>query len=365
MKILHLSSESSWRGGEQQIAYLIEELEQNGVKPLIAGRPNSEFSKYAKQRNWAYINLKMKNSTDVSSSLRLKSICKEKKVDIIHAHSSRSHSIAYWAYLLGNKTDIVLSRRVDFPPKNNFLSKNKYNIKAIRKIACVSDAIRYIITPVLKDLQKCITIYSGIDHSKFEHFKNSNWLREHYDISSNTRLIGNTSAIAPHKDYFTFIDTAKAFVANYEHEVKFFVIGSGPMEEEIKAYCKANGMDKHIIFTGFLKNINEVLPSLDVFFISSETEGLGTSILDAFACRVPVVATEAGGIPEIVKHKETGLTAPIKSTEQLARHLDEILTNKSLRDTIVESAYKLSLDLGKQQMAAQYYEVYKQVIDEK
>src|SRR5688572_8403594 len=127
IKVLHLSSEKAWRGGEQQIAYLLEELEGTQVENYVAVRRNTEFEKYCKQKKIQFISLPFRNSFDITSALQIKRICEEKKIRLIHAHSSKSHGIAVISSLLGNGTRIVLSRRVDFIPKHNFLTRWKYN----------------------------------------------------------------------------------------------------------------------------------------------------------------------------------------------------------------------------------------------
>ena len=92
--------------------------------------------------------------------------------------------------------------------------------------------------------------------------------------------------------------------------------------KEIRSYVENKNLNKHITFTGFRSDIPKKLPELDVFLITSKTEGLGTSVIDAFVCEVPVVATKAGGIPELVKHKITGLLADIKDAKVLAEHIN-------------------------------------------
>ena len=75
--------------------------------------------------------------------------------------------------------------------------------------------------------------------------------------------------------------------------------------------------------TGFRKDIPKILPELDIFLFSSKTEGLGTSLLDAFACQVPVVATNAGGVPELIIHEKTGLLSPTKDPQSLAKNVSQ------------------------------------------
>ncbi|MCH1509703.1 MAG: glycosyltransferase family 4 protein [Akkermansiaceae bacterium] len=362
MKILHLSSEATWRGGEQQIAYLIEELETLGIAPLVACKPGSEFEKYCVRKGWRYESLPMRSSSDVKSGWGLKKLCKKHSVDLVHAHSSHSHSTSFLSYFLGNKTPVILTRRVDFELKSNFFSRYKYTFTKIRKIVCVSDAIRKIVVEGTGQPERCMTIYSSIDHSKFEPYVCGDFLREEYDLDADLTLVGNTSALAPHKDYATFVRTAEHYIRNYDEKVRFFVIGSGEQEDEIKAHVSGLGLADYFIFTGFLKNIGEVLPSLDFFLITSKTEGLGTSVIDAFASKVPVVATEAGGIPELVKHEETGLTAKVGDFEHLSAHLNALKMDDELRRKMTDGAFQHSQKFNTKTMARHYHKLYGQAL---
>lgn len=362
MKILHLSSESNWRGGEQQIAYLIEELDKMGIEPMVACKPSSKFGALCIRKEWDHYPLQMKNSADLKSGLGLKLICKEQSVDIVHAHSSHSHSTAFLSYLLGNQTPVVLTRRVDFELKDNFFSKYKYTFPKIKKIACVSDAIREIVSRGTGRGEKCITIYSAIDHRKFEPHIGTDYLRKAYKLGGEITLIGNTSALAPHKDYFTFVDSAYHYIRHFDQSVRFFIIGAGEQENEIKEYVKQRRLEDYFIFTGFLKNIGEVLPSLDVFLISSKTEGLGTSVIDAFAAKVPVVATRAGGIPELVKHLDTGLLSDIKDFKGLAENLFKLKQDTELKNQLIKNAYTRSLQFNIKSMALRYNNLYQEIM---
>lgn len=365
MNVLHLSSESTWRGGEQQIAYLIEELDAMGIKPIVACRPGSVFESFCIEKDWEYHHLDMKSSMDVKSGMGLKKLCKQLSIDIVHAHSSHSHGTTYLSYLLGNKTSVVLTRRVDFELKNNFISRHKYTFPKIKKIVCVSDAIKAIVLKTVKQHDKCSTIYSSINHKKFEPYIGKNYLRKKYDLPQDVTLIGNTSAIAPHKDYFTFVATAHYYIKNFDQRVKFFIIGKGELENEIKEYIKKLGIEEYFIFTGFVTNIAEVLPSLDIFFISSKTEGLGTSVIDAFASKVPVVATKAGGIPELVKNLETGMISDVKDFKSLAEDLFQLKQNENLQDQLIKNAYEFSLQFNTKIMAEKYLKLYQEITAEK
>ena len=362
MKILHLSSEKTWRGGEQQIAYLIEELSQQGVTNLVACRKNSAFEDYCKRKNLGYFSLPFSNSLDFRTAAALKKICKREAPDLMHLHSSKSHGIAVLSGWIGNPTPMVLSRRVDFPLKKNWLSQKKYNSPQIRRILCVSDAIKIMVQEGVNDQGKACTVYSGIDLKKFPATRGS-FLRTRFNIPEGFFLVGNTSAIAPHKDYYTFVNTVEELEKD-QFPAYYFIIGAGPLEQEIKAYVEEKGLNKKIIFTGFLTNINEVLSELDLFLMTSKTEGLGTSLLDAFACKVPVVATAAGGIPEIVKHEQTGLLAPVGDSKTLSKEVQQLLSSPDQRATLVRNAYQLVQEFDKKVTAQKTLEIYRKALHE-
>src|SRR5436190_1576030 len=112
MRILHLSSEKSWRGGEQQMAYLVKELQKLGVQSSVVARYGSEFSNWCKLGAIPHMELGYKNDFDIASADKLRQYCRKEKFNLIHLHSSRGHGIAFLSALMGNRTPLVLSRRV-------------------------------------------------------------------------------------------------------------------------------------------------------------------------------------------------------------------------------------------------------------
>jgi len=364
MKILHLSSEASWRGGEQQIAYLVSQLADLGVDPLVACKPASEFEDYCAKRQWNSFPLGMKNSLDFSSAIKLKRLCQKLSIDLIHAHSSHGHGTAFLAYLLKNRTPVILTRRVDFKVSEGWISRCKYTFPKLKKVVCVSDAIRNIVNSATGCEELSTTIYDSINHKKFKSHIGGSFLRSKYNLSPSTTLIGNTSAIAPHKDYFTFVRTAEYYIQNFDNDVRFFVIGKGEQEAEIRSFVTDRGLMDSFIFTGFLKNIEQVLPSLDIFLMTSKTEGLGSSLIDAFAAKVPVVATRAGGIPELVSHQKTGLLSDIGDFCDLAKNIQQLENNKPLTDQIISDAYQKSLHFNTKAMALDYLKLYESILAE-
>ncbi|MHA6246570.1 glycosyltransferase [Pontibacter sp. CAU 1760] len=361
MKVLHLVSEKSWRGGEQQVAYLIEELQQQGSTCYVACRKNTPFELYCQQQQVPHIALPFANEFDLLTAYKIKRYCRQQQIDLVHAHSGHSHAISVWAHLLGNNIPIILSRRVDFPVKDNAFSRFKYNYRGIRRIICVSDKIKEVVSESLRHPELCVTVHSGIDMSRFKNSRRQQQLHQEYNLPANHKLIGNISAIAPHKDYFTFVDTA-SLLLQQRQDLTFFIIGDGPLRGQVEAYVQEKGLQQRILFTGFRKDIPQLMSELDILLVTSETEGLGTTILDAFSCHTPVVATAAGGIPEIVRHGQTGLLAPVKDASTLAGQVQYLLSTPSVGKQFTENAYQFTLAFAKEHTAHKTATVYKEVL---
>jgi len=361
MRILHVSTPASWRGGEQQLAYLFEEMRRKGAEQFIACRLGSEMHLYCKQEGANHFAWKKRGGVDPSFAMNIKKVCQQHQIQLIHVHDSHAHTFAVMAALFGNTTPIVVSRRVDFPVSKSFLSKWKYNHPSIVKIVCVSDAIKEITGRDIRNKSLLTTVHSGVDLSRFENKQIEGRLRKEYNIDAATWLVGNVAALAPHKDYFTFIDAVEILVKSGLN-ARYFIIGKGHLREELEAYIRSKQLGAHIIFTGFRTDIPEVLPELDVFLITSETEGLGTSIIDAFASKVPVVATNAGGIPELVVPRKTGLLSEVRDAASLAQQVTELLNDAALRQSLVEGAWQKALTFSREATAEKTAQIYRELL---
>jgi len=363
MNILHASTAKGWRGGEQQLLYLAEEIQKKeGVRQIIFAPENSVLEQKAKERGMEVVSFAKRTSMDILAARKLKKICRQYDVELIHTHDAHAHTTAVLsAVFFHNPVDIVVSRRVDFPVKKSRFSYFKYNHPKVAKIACVSEMIQKITSVAIQDKSKLITIYSGIDPARFDNLPSSELLREELQIPQEKLIVGNTSAIAPHKDYYTFVDAAKEVIA-YGIDAHFVIAGDGPLFEDVQQYIREQKMEQHIQMLGFRKDILAVLNGFDYFLITSETEGLGTSILDAFAVGKPVIATRAGGIPEIVRHEQTGLLAPVKDPKAIAKQLIRAIENPSLSAQMIAGGKELLKDFDKRYTAQKTIDAYRTIL---
>jgi len=304
---------------------------------------------------------------------QFKKLGKKLKIDLAHLHDSHSHTFGYISAILGNATPFVLSRRVDFPVKNNWLSYRKYNHTSIKKILSVSNFVQKILAPSIQDQSKLQVVHSGVDTTRFK-YTNQNILRQTYGIPAATKIIANVAAIATHKDYFTFVDTANILLksasrtsssGSTQQALKFIIIGADGGEETlIKQYIQKNELSDHFIFTGFRKDVPQILPEVDVFLFTSKEEGLGTSVIDALACGIPVVATKAGGIPEIIQDGKNGFLAPIKNAPLLADKVAHLLASPYIRNKFIKNGQQTALQFSKEETARKTLAIYQEIIQQ-
>ena len=348
------------------MAYLLQEFEDHSevVKSLVVCKKRSALMSYCQQNQIEYFTLPFIYELDLYSAYKLKRISQKIKPDIIHIHSAHAHSIAVLSSLLfRNHLPLILSRRVDFEIKKNWFSKFKYNHDSIKKIICVSNAVEKVISPVIKNKKKITVVYDGIDLQKFKNsYKKEDLLKKTHNLPMKAKIVGNIAALTEQKDHRTFIEAARKISEEYDN-VYFFIIGEGRLRNFLESLADSKGLRGHIIFTGFRSDIEKILTELDVLLFTSQKEGLGSIVLDAFNAGVPVVASNAGGIPEMITHQKTGLLAKIKDTEEFAQNVINILRSPELRDRLVKNAKKKVKSFSKETTASATLKVYNEALD--
>lgn len=339
IRVVHLSSAVEWRGGEQQILYLYQGLKEKGIQQWV-WVPNGQVSeKFAN----AKVNIKrlfFRQPWFLIDAVRLLIFCKKNKVNLIHAHDSKAHSLAFLLTdLLGLKCSVIVHRRVDNPIKSGFFTRKKFFSKSLKKIICVSSNIKNVVDAHFPELaKKSVVIYSGVT-SKLSTQSDSAGLRNQLSIKKDEILIGNISALDDHKDPQTFLEVAiKMRKAGFK--AKFVWIGGGEKwRQTLLSKVKSAGMEEDILFPGYVENAKNHLNEFDVFLFTSSSEGLGTTVIDAMMTKVPIVATAGGGVPELISDKKTGILAPVGDVEALSEGILWFAQNPIEKQQIVEAAY--------------------------
>lgn len=355
MKILHVNCEKAWRGGERQTLLLAQSLSERGVANLIACRSGSPLLQSARGAAIATVALRadaIRGAVAIASAAR--------SCDLIHCHTGRAHSLAaglsFW-----HRKPIIATRRVAFAPKRSWLGRRKYAGAA--KVVCVSAAIadqlrRWgVRSEQLAVIADGVPLPDGADSSE-----RAARLRARLGISADRKVVGTIGALVPEKDQATFLRAA-AQVVKARSDVTFVVVGDGAMRDELLAQRDALGLQRNVSFTGFIAHADGVLGAFDVFVLSSRSEGLGSSILDAFAADVPVIATAVGGIPELVEHGETGLLVTAGDASAMAASILGLLEDRAWARRLAAAArLRVEREYSIGRMTERYLSLYREVL---
>ena len=333
--ILHIDSAKTWRGGQQQVLYLAERLKD--YENIIACPPQSPLAARAKATGLKFLPVEMSGEWDLLAVHKLIEIIRNNSIRIVHLHSPHAHALGLLAAKGAKNCKVVLSRRVDFHIRKNILSRLKYSY--VDSVIAISERVKEVLVADGLPEGKIDVVYSGIDIDRFQDV-NGGYLISQLALDRHALRIGNIAALAWHKDHRTLIEAAR-IVADELPEVIFLIVGEGPLRREIEILIKKSDLEERVKLLGFRQDIPEILSVLDLFVLSSSWEGLGTSLLDALASRVPVVATNVGGIPEIVKDRVNGILVPPGNPDVLAEAIIYLVKNRDLARQMAEEGFRL------------------------
>ena len=336
MNILHIDEQRTWRGGEQQASYLIQGLVRRGHTCLLAGKPGTPFFMVDHGvTDLMRVAAPFRGEADLQTAWVLARAVKQYNIDIIHAHSSHAHTMACLARMMAGRSKVVVHRRVDFAPNNSFVSRWKYSlpdhfIAVCRRVAEVLHA--FGISP-----EKVSVVYSAIDLSRFEVEPIS---RADLGLPENTPLLGNVAALVGHKDHANLLDAMPEALRELP-DLHLVIAGEGELRSAIEAQIRRLGLDKLVTLLGHRTDVQRILRAIDAFVLSSYAEGIGGCVLEALACARPVVATDAGGVGEVIRNEQTGLLVPARDPAALAKAVIRVFRDRPLATALANRGHAL------------------------
>jgi glycosyltransferase involved in cell wall biosynthesis len=173
---------------------------------------------------------------------------------------------------------------------------------------------------------------NGIDTEYWKAGKGIPVLRNELGIHGDSLLVGTVARIAYDKDIPTFLEVVRETCKNYPN-IRFVIVGDGYGDEleNAKKQIKDRGLSDIIHLTGHRNDLIDVYKSLDIFLMTSLTEGMPNTLLEAMAMEIPIVSTNPGGIPELIEHGVNGLLSPVGDVMSLVNNLEKLITNPVLR----------------------------------
>ncbi len=277
-----------------------------------------------------------RSEVDLASAWRLARVIAMHRPDVVHAHDPHAVAMASMAlsFRVGPKVPtLVASRRVDFHLQKHSFSRWKY-----RQVACFIAASRAIADVLAADgvpKARITVVHDGIDVERVMHVPAADLHREFW-FPRGAPVLVNVAALVPHKGQKFLVD-AMARVRRTIADAQLVIFGEGELRGALEAQIRELGLDKHVVLAGFREDVLGLTRSADLFVLSSVTEGLGSTLLDAMAMGLAVAGTRAGGIPEAVEEGVTGVLVPPGNSEALADAIVRLLGDAAIRTRMGEA----------------------------
>jgi glycosyltransferase involved in cell wall biosynthesis len=358
--LYHLDGERGFRGGERQLLYLAASLRAHGRRNVVYCRPGNELEAEAAGQGFEV--------RPLSTFGLIRDARREGAV--VHAHTGRTANFAVWARLAS--IPFVCHRRVDFPV--GFVASHwKYGL-ALKTIA-VSSAIAQILKGAGLPESSISVIPDGLpvtaeesawtqtDAARFrpahaerrEEYRKL--LRAEFRLEKDRVLIGNLAALVPHKDHDNLLAAAVIVLLKRPHAV-FLIAGRGPEEARLRGDIERMGLSGKVILMGHRADPLPLLKGLDLYVQSSWGEGMGSVLIEAAACGVPIAATTAGGIPEVVESGVSGQLVRPRDPEALAQAIVELIDDRARAARFAAEGLKRLPRFGLTRMAADMEKIY-------
>ena len=336
MKILHVEAGRHLYGGARQVLYLLEGLQARGVDNILVCTNGSEIA--ARAAPFAeVVEQPMRGDLDLGLIGRLRRLIGARRPDLVPLHSRRGADLlgGIAARLAGVPS--VLSRRVD-NPESRLAVALKYRLYA--HVVTISDGIRDVLLGEGLAPHRVTCVHSAIDPAPWRQGCDREAFAREFELSPDAPVAGMVAQFIPRKGHQHLLDALPPVIARHPG-LQVVLFGQGPLLDRMRAAVRAQGLADRVRLAGFRTDLERWLGCLDLLVHPAEMEGLGVSLLQAAAAGVPIIASRAGGMPEVVVDGRNGLLIDPGDVAALTAAIDRLLGDADLRRRMGEAGRAL------------------------
>lgn len=346
MHILHLVSSMNWGGLEYRAMEQVEWLNANGHRSSLGAHPESELYKRAVKKQIPILALPFRGSFSPVVISRLWNFIRQEKVDLVDCHDRRDNDAAALCRFL---CPVVRSHHMVKPMKDSFRHRMRWQTGCDAVIATAEIIKKQLTDLSYKDADKIHVVGEWADEPFFLPATDERqYLRNEFDVTENTRLFAVIGMLRRDKGQDIFIETAKQYLEE-DPNALFLIIGEATQSDtsgfkgELIASIKKYDLTNRVIMCGYRSDIPRVTKALDALIIcSTGTEAQSRTAPQAFASKVPLVASKVGGVPELVTHEETGLLVDIGDVNAYTQALHQLIEDQEFAQQLTQNAYTFS-----------------------
>lgn len=341
--ICHINLARDFRGGEHQTELLIRGLHRMGYRQrLIARKGDMLLQRLQNMPDLECIGIQQPFFPQLA-------VCRG--ASVVQVHEAKGGHMACAANSLYG-IPYVVTRRIDKRPSNSWANRRLYRNAA--SVVAVSHAIRNELKNGL--VERDVTVIAD-SHTEFMvDAARAAGIRARF---ANKFIIGQAAALVDrHKGQKTLIEALR-LLSNDAPDLQLLFLGSGPDEAQLRQ--AARQLD-NVSFEGFTHHLGDYLGAMDLFAYPSNFEGLGSVLLDAMYIGLPIVASDVGGIPEIIQSEENGLLVKPGNPRMLADAILRLYKDAALRGRLGERAKVGAVQYSPVDMAGKYAQLYSTIL---
>ena len=357
LRVLHVDTERGWRGGERQTLWLASALAQRGHVSIVVARSGEPLRERAIEARLIVVDCDPWTEVDPRAAWQIRRAIRDNRVDIVHAHTAHAVGLGALA-TLGTAVPLVVSRRVDFPLRANAGTRWKYG--RAEAIIAVSHAVARILESSGIALDRIAVVPDGVDVGRVVAPATRDALAS-LGLAGAGPLIVQVAQLVGHKDPLNFV-RAMARVHELLPTAQALMVGDGPLRSNVESEIRALGLESTVCAAGYRADADSLLAAADVACLSSREEGMGSVLLDALMFGLPVAATRAGGIPEVIIDGESGLLVDAENPVALGDAIVRLIRDRELRQRLVTNARTRVNEFSVDRMTDRTLAVYESVL---
>jgi sugar transferase (PEP-CTERM/EpsH1 system associated) len=359
IKIMHILHTLGTAGLQKGVVNITNQLNSNGFEISICCLEESgEFEKRLNPGTKIFVMNKLPG-IDYILPLKLANLFRREKIMIVHTHDLGTYlygavgaKLALLPKVIHGEHGAVLQPSGSRPKDLVAYRYLSYITKVIHTTS--DDLKRQLVRMTQIDDRKVIAILNGVEIDKFKKESNTN-IRKTLAIETDDFVIGTVSRLAPVKNFELLIRVIPEINRTGLYPKVLFV-GDGPSRPNLESLTRQYGLEKQIIFLGDRSDVPDLLNAMDVFVLTSFSEGLSNSIMEAMASGLPIVATDVGGNSELVINNETGFLFPSQDAGALAQRILQLADDVDNRNKIGLAGRKRMEDFFTMDKMIQNYE---------
>ena len=361
-KVLHVTFDMSIGGAEQVIYNLIEHTDKSkyDVSILCLNQPIGLFGRQLQEKDYQITAFNRKPGFDLSLINSIRHHIIHHNIDVLHCHQ-------YTPYVYGvlgaafTRCKVIYTEHGRFHPDQRKLKRVLVNPLLnlfTDYVTAISSATREALVDFENFPRDTIKIvYNGIDDSRYLLPQDSK-LKKALGLKENTHILGTVARLDSIKNQKMMIKALKIVHQTYP-KTFLIIVGDGPERKNLEALAAGLQISRYVIFTGFREDAYLFYKIMDIFLLTSFSEGTAMTLLEAMASSLPCIVTDVGGNPEIVKDEETGFIIPSDDEKALAQKICTLFRNRDLRGKMGQGARKrFKENFTVDKMVQAYQEMY-------